>query len=185
MQILQSIAEQLRQYMRNPKISKLKLDHKIGDHYTSFQKDVFAAVGKIPLGQTKSYQGLGREIGLLNGGRAVGRALSQNLTPLVIPCHRVIGSNNNIIGYSPEGGKFWQELLLYRESERIFSNKSINKLVKGSIYLAKHDKKLKKIIQFHGPAALSSGKNQTLFQMLVRTIIGQQLSVKAAPINTL
>ena len=177
---MQSVAEQLRRYMKNPKISKLKFNHKIGNHYTSFQKDVFVAVRKIPLGQTKSYQDLGREIGLLNGGRAVGRALSQNLTPLVIPCHRVIGSNNNIIGYSPEGGKFWQELLLYRESERIFSNKSINKLVKGSIYLAKRDKKLKKIIQFHGPAALSTGKNQTLFQMLVRTIIGQQLSVKAA-----
>ena len=51
--------------MKNPKISKLKLDHKIGNHYTSFQKDVFVAVGKIPLGQTKSYQGLGVKLDFL------------------------------------------------------------------------------------------------------------------------
>jgi len=166
--------------MKNPKTAKFKFNHKIDDQYTSFQQDVFEAVKKIPLGQTKSYQDLGHEIGLFNGGRAVGRALSQNMTPLVIPCHRVIGSNKNIIGYSPEGGKFWQELLLYRESERIFSNKWIEKLFNGSLHLAKCDKKLKKIIQFHGPAALPIRKNQTLFQMLVRTIIGQQLSIKAA-----
>lgn len=177
---MQSVAEQLRRYMSDPKLAKLKFNHRIGVQYTSFQKDVFSAVKKIPLGETKSYQDLGHEIGLSNGGRAVGRAVSQNLTPLLIPCHRVIGSNENIIGYSPEGGKFWQELLLYRETQKIFSNKSIEKLIKGSAYLAECDKKLKKIIQFHGPAALSIGKNRTLFQMLVRTIIGQQLSVKAA-----
>ena len=177
---IQSVAEQLVRYLENPKAVNLELDQDIGTQYTDFQMKVFTAVKKIPSGQTKSYQDLGHEIGLLNGGRAIGRALSQNLTPLFIPCHRVISSNKSIIGYSPEGGKFWQELLLYRESGRVFSNNAIDEIIKGSIYLAKHDRKLRKIIQFHGPAALGIGKKRTLFQMLVRTIIGQQLSVKAA-----
>ena len=176
----QSVADQLTRYMGNPRIINLHFNQSIDASYTDFQKDVFAAVQKIPSGQTKSYKEIGYEIGLSSGGRAVGRALGQNLTPLFIPCHRVISSNRSIIGYSPEGGKFWQEFLLYRESGRVFSNGSIEDLVKGSNHLAKHDSKLKKIIQFHGPAALAVRKNQTLFQMLVRTIIGQQLSVKAA-----
>ena len=177
---IKSVATQLAQYMSNPRIVNLQFDQSIDAKYTDFQKDVFAAVKKIPLGQTKSYQELGHDIGLHHGGRAVGRALGQNLTPLFIPCHRVIGSNKSIIGYSPEGGKFWQEFLLFRESGRVFSNSSIEELVKGSNHLAKCDRKLKKIIQFHGPAALAIGKNRTPFQMLLRTIIGQQLSVKAA-----
>ena len=173
-------SDQLARYMGKPNIANLQFNQSIDVRYTDFQKNVFAAVKKIPFGQTKSYQDLGNEIGLSNGGRAVGRALGQNLTPLFIPCHRVISSNKSIIGYSPEGGKFWQEFLLYRESGKVFSNSPIKELVKGSIYLAKCDMKLNKIIQFHGPAALAIGKKQTLFQMLVRTIIGQQLSVKAA-----
>ena len=54
--------------MRKSKIVNLQTQSKIGDHYTSFQKNVFAAVKKIPLGQTKSYQGLGVKLDFLMEG---------------------------------------------------------------------------------------------------------------------
>lgn len=67
---------------------------------TDFQKRVWSELLKIPYGCTISYNLLSLKIGDSNSIRAVGRANSRNPIPIIIPCHRVIGSNGSLVGYS-------------------------------------------------------------------------------------
>ncbi len=66
---------------------------------TKFQQDVWAALQRIPFGETRSYLELSRMIGNPKACRAVGMANNVNPLPLIIPCHRVIGSDGTLVGY--------------------------------------------------------------------------------------
>jgi len=66
---------------------------------TPFQQKVWKALRKIPYGGTISYGELAARVGSPNGQRAVGAANGQNPIPIIIPCHRVIGSNGTMTGY--------------------------------------------------------------------------------------
>ncbi len=66
---------------------------------TPFAKRVYRAVLTIPLGQTRSYKWVAKRAGVGSAYRAVGRALKKNPYPLIIPCHRVVKSNNITGGY--------------------------------------------------------------------------------------
>ena len=70
--------------------------------YTEFQRAVLKETLAIPYGQTKSYGEVAAAIGKPKASRAVGQAEKSNDVPLVIPCHRVIGSDGSLTGY---GGK--------------------------------------------------------------------------------
>ena len=65
---------------------------------TTFQMSVFEALLKIPYGTTTTYGALAKELG--TSGRAVGNAVARNPISLIIPCHRVIGSNGDLTGYA-------------------------------------------------------------------------------------
>ena len=67
---------------------------------TGFQKDVWAALTRIPYGRTVSYAELAKMSGHPNACRAVGNANGRNPIPIIIPCHRVVRSDGNIGGYS-------------------------------------------------------------------------------------
>jgi len=67
---------------------------------TDFEKNVWNALKDIPFGETRSYKWIASKIGKPGAVRAVGRALSKNPVPVVIPCHRVIESNGSLGGYS-------------------------------------------------------------------------------------
>lgn len=67
---------------------------------TPFQRSVWLELGKIPFGQTISYKELACKIGNPNASRAVARANGSNQMALLIPCHRVIGSNGELTGYA-------------------------------------------------------------------------------------
>ncbi|MDX1951907.1 MAG: methylated-DNA--[protein]-cysteine S-methyltransferase [Verrucomicrobiota bacterium] len=82
-------------------------------HGTEFQKAVWAAMSRIPLGNTRSYQELARELGRPTASRAIGQACGANPVPLLIPCHRVLGAGKKLCGFS--GGLNWKRLLLSRE----------------------------------------------------------------------
>ena len=69
---------------------------------TAFQKSVWRAMQAIPAGSTRTYGDLAAD--LRSAPRAVGQACGRNPLPIVIPCHRVLGSNGAIGGYSGEGG---------------------------------------------------------------------------------
>jgi len=70
--------------------------------YTKFQKDVLQETLSIPYGETRSYGQVAAAIGNPKASRAVGQAEKSNQVPLVIPCHRVLGSDGSLTGY---GGK--------------------------------------------------------------------------------
>ena len=65
---------------------------------TPFQRRVWAALGRIPYGETRSYGGLARA--LQSSARAVGRANATNPICLLVPCHRVIGADGSLTGYA-------------------------------------------------------------------------------------
>jgi AraC family transcriptional regulator of adaptative response/methylated-DNA-[protein]-cysteine methyltransferase len=66
---------------------------------TAFQSRVWQALRAIPLGQTRSYGALAAELGAPTATRAVASACARNKIALVIPCHRVIGSDGGLAGY--------------------------------------------------------------------------------------
>ena len=79
---------------------------------TKFQKDVWDAICKIPVGEIRTYVEIAEEIGKPNAHRAVANACAANKLAPFVPCHRVVGSNNNIGGYSAfDGIKTKLELL--------------------------------------------------------------------------
>jgi methylated-DNA-[protein]-cysteine S-methyltransferase len=80
---------------------------------TPFQLSVWRALREIPYGETISYGELARRIGNPSGSRAVGLANGSNPIAIVVPCHRVIGSNGKLTGYG--GGLENKELLLNLE----------------------------------------------------------------------
>ncbi|MDP3029072.1 MAG: methylated-DNA--[protein]-cysteine S-methyltransferase [Deltaproteobacteria bacterium] len=67
---------------------------------TAFQKMVWEAIRAIPYGETRSYQEIAKSIGKAKAARAVGQAAGANPLPLIIPCHRVIGSTGKLVGFS-------------------------------------------------------------------------------------
>ncbi|HYL27467.1 MAG TPA: methylated-DNA--[protein]-cysteine S-methyltransferase [Candidatus Nitrosotalea sp.] len=66
---------------------------------SSFERQVWERLLSVPFGVTTSYGAIAVELGLTNGARAVGRANGANPIPIVIPCHRVIGSDGQLTGY--------------------------------------------------------------------------------------
>ncbi len=80
-----------------------------------FQRLVLQQVYRIPYGETRSYGDLARHLGRPHAARAVGCAVASNPMPLVIPCHRVIGADGKLRGYSGGQGLATKEWLLRLE----------------------------------------------------------------------
>jgi len=83
---------------------------------TAFQNRVWQALQEIPYGDTLSYTELANAIGSPKAIRAVGAANGRNRIPIIIPCHRVIGSNGRLTGFA--GGLETKALLLSLECSR-------------------------------------------------------------------
>lgn len=84
---------------------------------TPFQQKVWTELCQIPYGETISYGELAGRIGNPKGSRAVGLANGSNPIPIIIPCHRVIGSNGKLTGYG--GGIHIKEKLLALEKKQL------------------------------------------------------------------
>lgn len=83
---------------------------------TVFQLLVWEELMKIPYGETTTYGELARRIGKPQAARAVGMALNRNPIPILIPCHRVIGTNGKLTGFA--GGLNIKQALLERERQQ-------------------------------------------------------------------
>ncbi len=82
---------------------------------TAFQQKVWKLVFDVPFAQTQSYQAVSKKYGDVKAIRAVGSANGKNPIPIIIPCHRIVGSNGNLVGYS--GGLWRKEWLLAHEAK--------------------------------------------------------------------
>jgi methylated-DNA-[protein]-cysteine S-methyltransferase len=108
---LQSLADRLKAYFDGDfrALDRISVDP-VG---TPFQRDVWRALLRIPAGQTWSYAELARAVGRPDAVRAVGAANGANPIPIVIPCHRVIGTDGRLVGYG--GGLERKRWLLEHE----------------------------------------------------------------------
>lgn len=86
-----------------------------------FGSKVYEAVRAIRWGETLSYGALARQIGTPEAARAVGRALSRNPVPIIIPCHRILAKGHRVGGFSAYGGTLTKERLLALEGVRVDS----------------------------------------------------------------
>jgi len=86
---------------------------------TEFEKKVWGALQEIPYGTTQSYGDIARKIGHEKAFRAVGNANNKNRIAIIIPCHRVIGSDGSLTGYA--SGLWRKEWLLGHEKKHASS----------------------------------------------------------------
>lgn len=86
---------------------------KLDLHNTPFFKEVLEETRRVPYGQTATYGDIAMRVGRPNSARAIGRAMATNPIPIVLPCHRITGSNGSLTGYG--GGLDMKTALLKME----------------------------------------------------------------------
>lgn len=94
--LLEETEKQLSAYFRGERKS---FDLPLKFHGTDFQEKVWKVLQTIPYGQTRSYKQVAEAIGNEKASRAVGGANNKNPLPILVPCHRVVGSNGAMVGY--------------------------------------------------------------------------------------
>ena len=109
-EILRNAVSQLTEYFNG---TRKEFSLKLKPEGTEFQKKVWQLVESIPFGKTVSYFDLALLSGSENNTRAVGHANGKNPIPIIIPCHRVIGSSGKMTGYA--GGIERKKWLLLHE----------------------------------------------------------------------
>jgi methylated-DNA-[protein]-cysteine S-methyltransferase len=107
--VLDDAAKQVDLYLKGS-LSRFSLPLKVSG--TPFQLAVWKAIAKVPFGKTISYGEIAASIGKPLAARAVGAAVGANPTPLLVGCHRVLGSNGSLTGYSGGQGIKTKKLLL-------------------------------------------------------------------------
>ncbi|HEX6385746.1 MAG TPA: methylated-DNA--[protein]-cysteine S-methyltransferase [Anaerolineae bacterium] len=97
-----AVTRQIGEYLRKERSEfDIPVDWSV---LTPFQAEVLRAVYTIPYGRLLTYKDVAEQIGKPKAVRAVGRANATNPMPLVIPCHRVLGADGKLHGYSAPGG---------------------------------------------------------------------------------
>ncbi len=95
--VLADCADQLSDYFAG---RRQRFDLRLAVQGTTFQQSVWNALTDIPYGELRSYQDIARAIDNPAAVRAVGAANGRNPLPIVVPCHRVIGSNGSLTGFA-------------------------------------------------------------------------------------
>jgi len=114
---LDEVIEQLRAYFEGTcKVFDITIDWQ---RFTPFQEVVLRQTLTIPYGQVKTYAQIAWAIGKPRAARAVGQVEAHNPIPIIIPCHRVIGSDGSLRGYGAPGGLHTKARLLELEGVKI------------------------------------------------------------------
>lgn len=110
--LLAKAAKQLEEYLSG---KRMIFDFPLNPRGTEFQKKVWEVLKTIPYGETWSYKQVAVALGKPTASRAVGMANNRNPIMIVVPCHRVVGSNGDLVGYA--GGLDLKAMLLKLEKE--------------------------------------------------------------------
>jgi methylated-DNA-[protein]-cysteine S-methyltransferase len=111
---LDPVRRQLDEYFERRRESfELELDL----HATGFPRQVLEELAHVPYGTVSTYGELARKVGHPKAARAVGGVMNRNPIPIVLPCHRIVGSNGSLTGYG--GGLHVKEALLRLEGARL------------------------------------------------------------------
>ena len=108
---LKRAKKQLREYFAG---KRKAFDLELDPSGSVFQKQVWRAIAGVPYGETISYGELARRCGFPEGARAAGAATGRNPIGIVVPCHRIVGSNGKLTGYA--GGLDKKRALLALEA---------------------------------------------------------------------
>jgi methylated-DNA-[protein]-cysteine S-methyltransferase len=115
------IVSELEKYFED---SSYKLDLPIDQSSgTEFQQKVWKALLDIPVGETRTYRDIAELIGQPQAAQAVGNANGQNPILLIVPCHRIIGSNKQLVGYR---GELWRKQWLLEHEGALQKTNQIN-----------------------------------------------------------
>ncbi len=116
---LKDCIQQLDEYFNS---DRKEFNLKLNPEGTEFRKKVWDKLVKIPYGKTKSYLDIAKQMGDANANRAVGNANANNPISIIVPCHRVIGNDGDLVGY---GGGLWRkEWLLNHENSTVFGKQT-------------------------------------------------------------
>jgi methylated-DNA-[protein]-cysteine S-methyltransferase len=108
------VREQLEQYFAG---ARRAFDVDLDLRGTDWERRVWAALRRIPYGETRSYGDIARELGTVRASRAVGLANGRNPVAIIVPCHRVIGADGRLTGFG--GGLERKRSLLDLEAGRL------------------------------------------------------------------
>jgi O-6-methylguanine DNA methyltransferase len=146
-----------------------------------FAKQVYDTARTIPSGRTTTYGQLAEAAGHSGAARAVGLAMSRNPIPLIIPCHRVLAAGAKPGGFSAHGGLATKRKMLDIEGATFgppATIKSGRDLKRAATKLGKKDPRLASILSH--PIDFRLMPEDSLYETLVRAVVHQQLSPKAA-----
>lgn len=115
--ILKECFKQIDEYFKG---KRYKFSVKLAPEGTDFQKAVWKELKVISFGKTCSYLDIAKKIGKVTGSRAVGNANGKNPISIIIPCHRVIGSDKKLTGYA---GGIWRKKWLLEHEQKVIWNK--------------------------------------------------------------
>ena len=109
----------LLEYFENGEssFSKIPVDFKDASH---FFRDVWTELRKVKSAEVMTYGELALRVGRPKAARAIGMAMAKNPMPLIIPCHRVVGTQKKLVGFSAPGGVRTKEWLLSHEGCQLF-----------------------------------------------------------------
>ncbi len=115
------IVSELEKYFEDSSYKlNLPIDQSFG---TEFQQKVWKALLMIPVGETRTYRDIAEQIGQPQAAQAVGNANGQNPILLIVPCHRIIGSNKQLVGYR---GELWRKQWLLEHEGALQKTNQIN-----------------------------------------------------------
>ena len=116
--ILLETERQLAEYFS---LRRTRFDLPLEPNGSEFQKKVWQALREIPFGETRSYLDVANAVGASKASRAVGAANGKNPLSIIVPCHRVVGSNGSLTGFA--GGLHTKATLLALEASAAASMK--------------------------------------------------------------
>jgi methylated-DNA-[protein]-cysteine S-methyltransferase len=108
------VAQAIRQLDEYFILKRKEFDIPVHYNGTEFQVKVWNELVKIPFGHTTTYGNIAMQLDSIKAVRAVGAANGKNPLPIIVPCHRVVGENKELVGYS--GGLWRKQWLLEHES---------------------------------------------------------------------
>jgi O-6-methylguanine DNA methyltransferase len=169
--LIKKAAKQFAEYFEG---IRKEFDLPIALRGTQFQEKVWQALLTIPVAETRSYKDIAEQIGNPKAARAVGMANNRNPISVIVPCHRVIGHNGDLVGYG--GGLPVKRYLLdlektfYQTQYFEYGQKEVN-------YLKSRDPVLGTAMERIGE--IKREVIPDIFMALVKSIVGQQISTKA------
>ncbi len=168
----------VQKYLRGEK-ANLRLIRLSMSSLPPFHARVYQAARELNSGKTCSYVELATAAGQPLGARAVGQAMAKNPFPLIVPCHRVLASQNKIGGFTAPGGLKSKQKLLDMEG---YQAPSPLKFPAGrpEKSLAAKCKKIAKLISTHGEFKKLKAREGNVYSALFRSILFQQLNGRAA-----